>query len=209
VDNIVVIGGGGHAKVLISVLKKSGYTVNGYTDKEDRGVILGVRYLGVDRVLADVARQHAEWKAIIGIGKIDTSGLRLRLQDEIGALGFDFPAICSPHSVVNEEVTLGAGTAVFDGVVINSGTRIGRACILNTSSTVEHDCQIGENVHTAPGVTVSGGVAIGDNSLVGAGSSVKQSIRICEGCLIGAGSTVVNDITVRGTYAGNPAKLIR
>ncbi len=194
---------------MISVLKKAGYDIRGYTDKEDRGIILGVPYLGNDGVLPGIIREHARCKAIIGIGKIDASQLRLRLQYEISALGFDFPAICSPDSIVNEEVTLGAGTAVLDGVVVNSGAEIGRACILNTSSTVEHDCRIGENVHIAPGVTLSGGVTVGDNCMVGTGANIIQSIKICEGCLIGAGSTVVRDISMRGTYVGSPAKRIQ
>jgi sugar O-acyltransferase (sialic acid O-acetyltransferase NeuD family) len=206
---IVVIGGGGHAKVLISVLKKAGFAVEGYTDKEDHGVILGVPYLGNDGILRDIVRNTPALHAIIGIGKVDASPQRLSLQNEIGALGFDFPAICSPHAIVNEAVSLGAGTAVLDGVVVNSGTGIGRACILNTCSTVEHDCLIGENVHIAPGVTLSGGVTIGDNCMIGTGANVIQSISICAGCLIGAGSTVVKNISVPGTYAGNPAKKIR
>jgi sugar O-acyltransferase (sialic acid O-acetyltransferase NeuD family) len=204
--NIVVIGGGGHAKVLISVLKKAGYTVRGYTDREDRGSVLGVRYLGKDGVLIEVLRKCA--MAIVGIGKIDASPMRLSLQNEIAALGFDFPAVCSPHAVVNEEVSLGAGTAVFDGAVISSGTQIGRACIINTSSTVEHDCRIGENVHIAPGVTLGGGVRLGDHCMVGAGANIIQSINICASCLIGAGATVVRDLSIPGTYAGNPARQI-
>lgn len=208
-DEIIVIGGGGHAKVVISVLKKSGYSIRGYTDRECHGAILGVPYLGKDDVLSDIVRKHTGCKAIIGIGKIDASPLRLSLQNDIGVLGFDFPVISSPHSIVNEAVALGAGTAVLDGVVANSGAEIGRACILNTGSTVEHDCRIGENVHIAPGVTLSGGVTIGNNCMLGTGCNVIQSISICAGCLIGAGSTVVKDITEPGIYAGSPAKRIR
>ena len=204
---IVVIGGGGHAKVLISVLRKSGYDVRGYTDTEDRGEILGIRYLGPDNRLSELARICA--RAIIGIGKTDASAHRLELQERLGALGFEFPVVCSPDAVVNDEVSFGAGTAVFDGVVITSGARIGRACILNTNSTVEHDCRIGDNVHLAPGVVLSGGVTIGDNTMVGTGTSAIQGIRICAGCVIGAGATLVKDITAPGTYAGSPARRIK
>jgi sugar O-acyltransferase (sialic acid O-acetyltransferase NeuD family) len=207
-DRIVVIGGGGHAKVLISVLKKSGYDMAGYTDRQDRGVILGVPYLGDDTILTEVIRREAACRAIIGIGKIDTTESRIRLQNELERLGFDFPPIISPHAVVNEEVRLGTGTAVLDGVVINSGTEIGRACILNTNSTVEHDCRLGDNVHIAPGVTLSGGVTVGDNCLIGTGANIIQGMGICANCLIGAGSTVVKDITTPGTYVGNPARRI-
>lgn len=204
---IVVIGGGGHAKVLVSVLRKSGYQVRGYTDQQDRGEILGVRYLGPDNNLSEVARSCA--RAIIGVGKTDASALRLELQERLGALGFEFPVICSPDAVVNEEVSLGAGTAVFDGVVITSGARIGRACIVNTNGTVEHDCRIGDNVHLAPGVVLSGGVTIGDNSMLGAGTTAIHGVGICAGCLIGAGATLVEDITAPGTYAGSPARRIK
>ena len=206
---IVVIGGGGHAKVLISVLKKTLYEIAGYTDKQDRGAILGVSYLGNDGILPELIRKHPQCKAVIGIGKIDGSGLRISLQKEFERLGFDFPSIVSPRAVVNEEVTLGGGTAVFDGVVITSGTETGRACILNTNCTIEHDCRIGDDVHVAPGATLSGGVLIGSNCLIGTGANVIQSVSICGNSLIGAGATVVKDITVPGTYVGNPAKRIR
>lgn len=205
----MIIGGGGHAKVLISVLKKVGYLIQGYTDNEDHGVVLGVPYLGKDGILRDIVRKTPAMNAIIGIGKVDVSPLRLCLLNEISELGFNFPAICSPHAIVNEAVSLGAGTAVLDGVVVNSGTKIGRGCILNTRSTVEHDCLVGENVHIAPGVTLSGGVTIGDNCMVGIGANVIQSISICGGCLIGAGAVIVRDVTEPGTYVGNPAKRIR
>jgi sugar O-acyltransferase (sialic acid O-acetyltransferase NeuD family) len=201
------VGGGGHAKVLISVLKKCGYRVRGYTDREDRGCILGAPYLGRDDVLAEVVRKCAH--AVVGVGKIDASPLRLRLQAKLESLGFELPVICSPHAVVNEEVALGAGSAVFDGAVICSGASVGRACIINTSGTVEHDCRIGDNVHVAPGATLGGGVKIGANCMVGSGANVIESIEVCDGCLIGAGATVVKDISVRGTYVGTPARLVR
>jgi sugar O-acyltransferase (sialic acid O-acetyltransferase NeuD family) len=209
-DRIVVIGGGGHAKVVISVLKKSAYDIVGYTDGHDRGALLGVPYLGNDGILPEFIKNHGQpFKAIVGVGKIDVSSRRIALQKELGALGFDFPVIISPHAIVNEEVSLGPGTIIFDGVVVNSGTEIGKACIINSNSTVEHDCHIGENVHIAPGATLSGGVTIGDNCMIGTGANIIQSISICEECLIGAGSNVFRDITSPGIYMGTPARKIR
>ena len=207
--SIVVVGGGGHAKVVISVLKKASYQVAGYTDRQDRGPLLGIPWLGGDGVLPGVLGTHPGCGAVIGVGKIDTARLRLALQDDIAGLGFDFPVIVSPHAMINEEVTLGAGTVVFDGVVVNSGAETGRGCILNTNSTVEHDCRLGDNVHIAPGVTLSGGVVVGRNTMIGTGATVIQSVSICEDCMIGAGSTVVRDITVPGTYVGSPARRIK
>ena len=152
---IVVIGGGGHAKVLISLLKKLGWQILGYTDEQDRGRLLGVSYLGGDAVLPGVLGTHRQCSAMLGLGKIDASPARVGLQRESA------PSVSSPRgrlarAVVNEGWKLGAGTAVFDGAVVNSGTVAGSVCILNTNSTVEHDCRLGDNVHVAPGATVCG-----------------------------------------------------
>lgn len=205
-DKIVVIGGGGHAKVVICVLKKLGYAITGYTDNHDRGTILGIPHFGNDSDLSALIEKKQCRAAILGVGKVDTSDTRLSLQWRFTELGFAFPAICSPHAVVNEEVTLGAGSVVFDGAIVNSGTTLGVACIVNTGSTIDHDCVIGANVHLAPGVTLSGGVTVGDNCMIGTGTRIIQSLTICEGCLIGAGSTVVGDISEAGTYIGSPAR---
>jgi len=207
-NGIVVVGGGGHAKVVVGVLKKLHFEIVGYTDPQDRGTILGMPYLGNDDILAEFASRRSDCGAVLGLGKIDASPTRRRLQAEVEALGFEFPVIVSPHAVVNEEVALGPGTVVFDGAVINSGATTGRSCIINTNSTVEHDCRLGENVHIASGSIVSGGVSIGADCMIGAGSTIVQDVTMCPDCLIGAGSTVIRDIAAPGIYAGNPARRI-
>ncbi len=205
---ILVIGGGGHARVLVSVLKKSAWSVIGYTDARDRGPLLGVPHLGTDEILPGLLAKNPELYALLGVGKIDASDTRLRLQHGLEALGLRFAVAVSPHAVVNEEVTLGPGTAVFDGVIVNSGTVSGPCCILNTGCVVEHDCRLGENVHVAPSATVSGGVTIGDNCMIGAGATIIQGATICAGCLVGMGSVVPYDLAAPGTYVGNPARRI-
>ena len=146
--------------MLVSVLKKCGYHILGYTDIRDRGRVLGVPYLGNDDALALLVRTYDRCQAIVGVGKTDASTERIGLQERISALGFAFPVLVSPQAVVNEGVELGSGTVVFDGVVVNSGTVTGDCCILNTNCTVEHDSRLGDNVHIAPGATLSGGVRV-------------------------------------------------
>jgi UDP-perosamine 4-acetyltransferase len=208
VDEIVVLGGGGHAAVVLSVLRKLDWRILGYTDSRDRGPILGVPYLGADGQLAAVIGTHPRCSAVIGVGKIDASPLRGDLQARLGALGFAAPVLVSPDAVVNEAVTLGSGTVVFDGTVVNTGTRCGGLCILNTNCAVEHDCRLGDNVHIAPGATVCGGVTIGDDCMIGAGATVVQEVTVGAGCLVGAGATVVGDLVASGTYAGTPARRV-
>ena len=207
---LVVVGGGGHAKVLISVLKKTRtFELAGYTDTRDAGGLLGVPYLGTDSVLEEMITTNPSCFAVIGVGKVGLNDNRMQIFARLVEMGFRLTAVISPHAVVNEEATVGDGTVVFDGVVINTGSRIGRAAIINTNSTIEHDCGIGDNVHVAPGASLSGGVQVGDNCMIGTGVGVIQGIRICCDCLIGAGAVVVKDITVSGVYVGNPAKKIK
>jgi sugar O-acyltransferase (sialic acid O-acetyltransferase NeuD family) len=206
---MVVIGGGGHAKVLICVLKKAGWTVAGYTDRRDAGPVLGVPWLGTDEVLASLLAERPGCAALVGVGKIDTGPLRAGVQGDLERLGFALPAVVSPDAVVNEEVILGAGTMVFDGAVVNSGSVIGDCCIVNTGSIVEHDCVLGSDVHVAPGATVSGGCRVGDHSMIGAGATVIHGVGICSGCLVGAGSVVTEDLAEPGVYAGAPARRVR
>ena len=204
-DKIIVIGGGGHAKVLMSVLQKAGWNITGYTDIKEGQAVLGVPCLGGDHVLESMLDDYSKYNAVIGVGKIDYSNKRLVLQDRFEELGFHFPVIISPDSIVNSDVLPGAGTVVFDGAVINSGTRTGRACIINTNCTVEHDCILGNNVHIAPGAVLCGGSIIGDNCMIGAGAVVIQKAHISAGCLVGAGAVVVGSLSEAGTYVGNPA----
>ncbi len=208
-EKIVVIGGGGHAKVIISILKKNGrFDIAGFTDITEKPKILCIPYLGKDDSLYSLYKNGVE-NCVIGIGQIKTSVIRKEIHEKVKMIGFELPAIISPQAIVNEEVAIGEGTVVMDGVVINSGTRIGECSIINTKASIDHDCRIGNFTHIAPGVTLSGEVEIGDDVLIGTGSSVIQGIKIANGCLISAGSSVQSSITERGIYRGIPAKLIK
>jgi len=206
---VVILGGGGHAKVLISVIRKLPWAIAGYVDPRDVGPVLGVPHVGDDAVLPALLARHPGCAAAMGVGKVDATARRARIQAAAEALGYWFPAFVSPDAVVNDEVELGAGTAIFDGAVVNAGVVTGPTCIVNTNATVEHDCRLGTNVHIGPGATVSGGVMIGDHTFVGAGAVVIHGVRIVEACLIGAGAVVIDDLTEPGTYVGAPARRIR
>jgi sugar O-acyltransferase (sialic acid O-acetyltransferase NeuD family) len=205
-ERIVVLGGGGHAKVLISILKKlRTYRMIGYTDLRENGQILGIPHLGGDDILSDLKGKGRRLSAAIGIGNTSLSRKRMSLKKYLEDLDVLLPSIISPDSVVNEDTRIGRATVVFDGAVVNSGARIGDCCIVNTNSTVEHDCVISDNGHIAPGASLSGGVIIGENTLIGTGATIIQNVHICGDCVIGAGAVVLKDIDVPGTYIGVPA----
>lgn len=203
---IVVIGGGGHSKVIISILKRlQKYEIIGYTDYVDNGNILGIPYLGKDDFLENLIKKDVN-QAVLGIGQLRNYKLRLEISDYCRSLGYHFPPIIAPTALVNDDVHVDNGVVIMDGVIINSGTKIRAFSIINTRSSIDHDCQIGKYVHIAPGVTLSGSVTVKDYTLIGTGSSVIQNIVIEEKCIIGSGSAVIRNCTAGRTYIGVPAK---
>ncbi len=206
VENILVIGGGGHAKSVISAIKKlDQFKIVGYLDVKDQGEVLGVKWIGTDENRTEIYEKY-RCSAALGIGSTEISQQRCEIIKKFTASGFSFPVIVSPTAIVNEDVKIAQATVILDGVIINAGTRVGQGCILNTGSVIEHDCTIGDFVHIAPGVILSGGVYIGNNCLLGTGSKVIQCRSICSDCLVGAGAVVVEDINSSGTYVGVPAR---
>src|SRR5262249_21689161 len=157
--DIVMVGGGGHAKVILGVLRKLGtHAIVGYTDGSDPGPVLGVPHLGSDDALPGLIGRRRACAAALGGRTTGISDRRGRTAARLEALGFELPAIVSGDAIVGEDVTIGPGTFVAEGVVVNPGAAVGRFCILNTHCTVEHDCRLGDFVHIAPAAVLSGGV---------------------------------------------------
>ena len=209
-EEIVLIGGGDHARVVLGILKKlNRYRIVGYTDVKNTSSLPGVTYLGNDEALAEVARKQNDLCAVLTVGQTGLGTQRCKLWSDLAGMRLAFPALVSPNAIVNEGVTIGEAAVVMDGAVINCGAAIGRGAIVNTNSTVEHDVSLADWVHVAPGATICGGSRIGRFSMVGAGATIIQGIEIAEGCLVGAGATVVKNLNEAGIYAGCPARRIR
>lgn len=207
---LIIVGGGGHAKVVIGTLKKlKMYQLLGYTDLKDKGTVLGVSYLGSDLELADLATKHRRLTAALGVGQIGLGRLRSELWTRLQPLSLQFSPIVSPDAIVNEDVSVDDGAVIMDGAVVNYGTTLGLGAIVSTNSTVEHDAVIGSWSHIAPGATICGDVRVGDYSMVGAGATVIEGRKIAPCCIVGAGATVIKDLTEPGVYVGNPARRIR
>ncbi len=204
---IIIIGGGGHAKTVISLIKKiPSLQIVGYLDNEDHGDILSVRFLGDDSHLRTIKSKHKGCQAAIGVGYLAISEKRKEIKEMLEDHGFDLPVIISPTAIINENVSIGKGTVIHDGVFINSDTRIGEGAIINSSCSIDHDCTIGNYAQVAPGAILGGGVKVGDFSIVGLGSNVIQYKTIGERCYIGAGATVIDDCLDPEIYIGTPAR---
>lgn len=203
---VLVIGGGGHAKVILHVLERlPQFKVLGYVDPRNGGPLLGYPRLGGDDSLPVLAEKSGI-AAVIGIGKVASGGERLKMLADLRALGFALPAVVAPTAQVAKEVVLGEGTVVMDGAIIQPGCVVGKASIINTRAVLDHDCVLGDDVHIGPSATLSGHVSVGEGGMVGVGVSVMQGLRIVSQCTIGAGAAVTEDCMEAGTYVGVPAR---
>lgn len=202
----VVLGAGGHARVVADVMRSDGrFRVRYVVDEraERPGTALGAPLLpGVDALLAlpaDTRPSHA----IVAIGSND---VRMRLAAWLRDHDFELLTVIHPAATVAPDVTVGKGTVVMPGAVINTGTRIGDSCIINTRASVDHDGHIGDGVHIAPGTTLCGGVRVGEGSFVCAGATVIPYRTIGAGATVAAGATVIHDVADGETVAGVPAR---
>ena len=203
----VLIGGGGHARVVAALLRRLGsHELVGYTALAEGPATLGLPYLGDDGALPGLVAAGRVDAAALGIGIVRTGEGRGALRRRLAACGLALPALVSPHAVVDDDVTLLPGAVIMDGAIVHPGTRVGEGAIVNTHATVEHDCTVGDDCHVAPGAVLCGGVSVGTGSIIGANACVLPGVRVHEGCYVGAGATVVADLEGPGTYVGCPAR---
>ncbi len=207
---IVVLGAGGHAKVILDILTINNWNIVGIVDRTVTSMLQfeGYPILGDDDALYDIFNSGI-YNAAIGIGYIGNNNVRNNIYHRLKAIGYHLPNIVHPTAVIASNVSMGEGNAVFPGSVINSGAMLGNIGIINTNAIVEHEVLLGNNVHIAPGSVILGAVTIMDNSFIGANSTVIQGKRIGQNVIVGAGSTVIHDIEGSVTVAGSPARVIR
>jgi UDP-perosamine 4-acetyltransferase len=205
----MVLGGGGHAKVLISTLQILGIKVIGIVDADNTRVgeqVLGVPIVGNDDVLD--AYEATSIRLVNGLGSVGETTLRESLYLKFKGKGFLFSQVVHPTSIIASDVCLGEGVQVMAGAVIQPGTVVGDNAIINTSVTIDHDCTIGEHVHLAPRVVLSGGVTIEPSVHIGTGAVSIQNIRIGKGSVVGAGSALVNNVPQYSKVVGVPGREI-
>ena len=200
----IVLGGGGHAKVVIDTLLTSHQDILGFTSPtEEVAMVLGVERVGDDDALGRYAA--GEVALANGLGSVGSSDRRRDLFLHFSAQSHSFPPVVHPSAVVASSVSLGSGVQVLAGAVVQAGCRIHDNVIVNTRSSVDHDCSIGAHAHVAPGVTLSGGVTVGEGAHIGTGASVIQGVTIGARSVVGAGAVVVRDVSVGCTVVGVPA----
>lgn len=201
---VIVVGAGGHGKVIADIVCLCGDTVLGFLDdgKSGQDTVSGVKVLGK---ISDYCN-YRDAEFIIAIGN---PASRANIVNMMGDSVNYYTAV-HPRAVISGMgVSIGEGSAVMANAVLSPSSSVGRHSIINTSAVVEHDCNIGNYVHVSVGAKLGGTVLIGDHTWVGIGATVSNNVSICDHCMIGAGAVVVHDIKEIGTYVGVPARKIK
>lgn len=204
---VIVIGAGGHAKVLIDAMLSLNLGILGIVDADDRKIgkrLCGIPVLGNDMYIKKFATEEIE--LVNGIGSIAVPELREQIYVKFKELGYSFRTVIHPAAVISPYVVLGEGVQVMPGVVIQAGCEVGCNSIINTRSALDHDCQIGRHVHIAPGATLSGSVSVGDRTHIGTGATIIQGRIIGKGAIVGAGAVVINNVSDSVKVMGIPAQ---
>lgn len=204
---IIILGGGGHAKVVIDSLLQRGREILGFCCLE-RNVrsIPGLKCLGGDEVVLEFGIE--EVRLANGIGAVGSNHVRSAVYERFAKEGYVFDQVLHPAAVIASDVQLDKGVQIMAGTVLQSGSRIDINSIINTNASVDHDCRLGRHIHVAPGATLCGNVTVGDEAFIGAGATIIQGKTIGARSIVGAGAVVVEDVLPDVTIVGVLARLI-
>lgn len=194
-QDIILIGGGGHAKSVIDVIEsESKFNIIGIIDKpENIGKnVLGYKIIGTDENLSKIFKYCKN--AHISIGQIKTNEPRKRIFEILKNIGFNLPVIISPFAYVSKHAQIGEGSIIMHNALINSGASVGKNCIINTKALIEHDAKIGNHCHISTASVINGGVNIKDDVFFGSNATSKEYIKIGENCVVGGGIAIMSNL---------------
>lgn len=205
---LVGLGAGGHAKVVIEILRLDPrFEIVALLDCDPRTThVLGIPVIGSDEKLPELVAQGVR-DFFVGVGGGTDVSPRRRLYELAVAGGLQAASAIHSSAIISPSSTLGAGLTVMAGAIVNASAALGDNVILNSGAIIEHDCIIGAHAHIASGAVLSGGVRIGAMAFVGAGATIRQGVTIGGRAVIGAGAVVVEDIPAGMVAYGNPARV--
>jgi sugar O-acyltransferase (sialic acid O-acetyltransferase NeuD family) len=205
----LIFGSSGHASVLIDAMRLTGdFKIVGFLDDtESAGTVKkGHAIFGGIHDYAAISKRENCNNAVLAIGD---NWWRRKIYNELKQFGFQFPIIRHPSAIVASTTELGSGSVILANAHVGPGAHVGNVCILNSGSSVDHDCRLSDYCSLAPGVFIGGLVEIGECSHVGVGASISDRKKIGKHTVVGTGSVVVRDIPDFVVAYGNPAKVRR
>lgn len=200
-NRLVIIGAGGHGKVIADMAIKKGYTDIVFVDDNIEGTCIGFPIIATSEQIEDFNDGKTDFVIAIGDNQV-----RKKIAEKYNV---KWVSLIHPSAQVGINVTISEGTVIMAGAIVNACTSIGKHCIINSCAVVEHDNVIENYVHISPNVALGGMVRVGECTHIGIGASVKNNISICGNSIIGVGTTVVKNILQQGVYMGVAAKLYK
>ena len=193
--NLVLIGGGGHARACIDLIQASDqFQILGILDRSELvGTdVLGIPVIGTDEDLPVLVKKNLSF--LITLGQIKTPDLRIRIYKRIKVLGGLLSTVIATSAHVSPFAQIGEGSIIMGKAMIGPGVRIGENCIINTNALVEHDSVVGKHCHISTGAIINGGCQVGDGVFVGSRAVLRQDIRIGDRKIISMGAAVFGDV---------------
>lgn len=204
--DIIILGAGGHARVVADALIACGRRVRGFLDAARMGEqLMGLPVLGGDDLLDSISPSEVELAN--GIGSAGVMDTRHRVYAAAVARGFSFASVVHPSAIVAPSATLGSAVQVLARAVVQPLAIVGENSIVNTGAIIEHDVVIGSHVHVSPGCVLAGQVRVGDKVHVGIGAVVIQQVSIGTGSFVAAGAVVVTNVADGTRVVGVPARI--
>lgn len=200
-NKLVIVGAGGHGKVIADIALKNGYSDICFVDDYASGECMGFPIVGISSDVESLNNKKTDF--VIAIGN---NSVRKSIAEKYD---INWVSLVHPSAQIAVNVSIGKGTVVMAGAVINACATVGEHCIINTSSVIEHDNVLENYVHISPKAALGGTVRVGEKTHIGISATVKNNIDICGDCIVGAGAVVVKCIKDSGTYVGVPVRKIK
>jgi sugar O-acyltransferase (sialic acid O-acetyltransferase NeuD family) len=208
--NILIVGAGGHGRVVLDIVRQAGrFHPLGFLDADvdlAGSSIDGVKVLGPLNLLPRLLQQGQALHAVIAIGD---NRARRSCAAKVAAAGIELASAIHPTAVISPNVKIGRNVVIAAGAIVGVETQVGDSVIINTGAIIDHECRIGQGVHICPGAKLAGRVQIDVGAFIGLGAAVIQCRRVGAEAIVGAGAVVIHDVPAGATVVGVPARTIK
>ena len=203
---VVLVGGGGHCRSCIDVIRDAGLEIAGIVDPQPVSELFSLPRLGNDDWLE--SPEARKFRFLVTLGQVGLAPLRRKIFASLQNLRLECVTVFGANAVISGSAKVGVGSIILNRAAVNAGAKVGMNCIINTGAIVEHGASIGDHSHISTGAIVNGDAVVGSGCLIGSGAIVLQGVKVAPDTIVGAGAVVTADIVASGTWVGIPARMI-